>query len=1025
MADQKERIILEVDEKGAVTATASANKEVAKLEAAFYRAGQTAEQRLLAKIETLKGRMANDPMRLKELDALQQKTFSRMRENIDKAGDDLSGFGQKVRNFVQNPLQSAGEIAGSAATKLGAMGAAATIAFGLLAAGATTGYAAAKSLGAYGDQLGDTSVRLGLTAKQTYQLDFAMKYAGGSIGTLETAMRMLSRGLAEGSTEGKIARDTLAAMGVRGRDAAGNLRPITDILENLSQKFKATTDLAQRNAWAMDVFGRAGMELLPDLLELSSGIERASKLKWGPDDKDLERWQKYQQQIVEVESAWESLKRKMLEPLAGTVTVTLRWLSSGEMAKPGMAPGGRMGAAGIRSWTEDALRESGLFIDLTENRQSLLSSATSSLAWEARDTTARRAGGAAELERLRAAFGASKEGIEAALAAARKDFTEAREKLFSSEGLRDFEVTTRQQALDAKAAEVARLEARLKAIVDAEKLKSAIPELEGRVAAFMVGGGPRKYSPIEMEGLEYALGQSAVQAGMLNRWLPDKSIDAQMRKAEELSAYMEVMADDLQRASERQISSLEREMRLQEQLIELQAGPGGEMAAIEQTYQMRLDYAQRIYDIEKLNIGDVLAGYKLQAEQEEASVRRIEEIARLQQRRFDDLRQSMEGLFDAAFTRSRGILDTLKGMGEAVFLTPVKQGLSAMMSRALMPVMYGQDGSGGIMGRIFGAFGGGMDQVKLIDGAVPVRVMGAGTAGAAAGLAGIGGMPSGGGVFGPGSIVGGPGGTASGGWKAALAGAMPALAAMGGTMLASGSYGLTGAGHSPLLRALGVAGTFAGSTLAGGAIGTMIMPGLGTIIGLGVGAGVGLFAGLFGLFRSSPAQKVIEKVKALYGVTIDKPLAQRIAQMAKDAYGGNIDMAVRTPQVRELIELYAQTTGQRMPLNPNVPRAVSLASMGGQLYQNPMYVNGSAYAFSSNLPTLGGGSIDTIGGGAPLPVVVQVSPQATAELWKTGTTQAIASSGRAIQQSLMSAQKASAGRRDAAVIALHPSLVTG
>ncbi len=57
MAEQRERIVLEVDEKGVATSVSSANREVARLEASFARAGQTAEQRLLAKIESKRSEM--------------------------------------------------------------------------------------------------------------------------------------------------------------------------------------------------------------------------------------------------------------------------------------------------------------------------------------------------------------------------------------------------------------------------------------------------------------------------------------------------------------------------------------------------------------------------------------------------------------------------------------------------------------------------------------------------------------------------------------------------------------------------------------------------------------------------------------------------------------------------------------------------------------------------------------------------------------------------------------------------------
>ena len=86
MADERARIVLEVDEKGTIASISSANRTVAGLEAQFVRSGQTLEGRLLAKIATLKNQMAADPMRLKELDSLQEKVMGRMAANSPGSG---------------------------------------------------------------------------------------------------------------------------------------------------------------------------------------------------------------------------------------------------------------------------------------------------------------------------------------------------------------------------------------------------------------------------------------------------------------------------------------------------------------------------------------------------------------------------------------------------------------------------------------------------------------------------------------------------------------------------------------------------------------------------------------------------------------------------------------------------------------------------------------------------------------------------------------------------------------------------
>jgi hypothetical protein len=54
------------------------------------------------------------------------------------------------------------------------------------------------------------------------------------------------------------------------------------------------------------------------------------------------------------------------------------------------------------------------------------------------------------------------------------------------------------------------------------------------------------------------------------------------------------------------------------------------------------------------------------------------------------------------------------------------------------------------------------------------------------------------------------------------------------------------------------------------------------------------------LFVKGAADKAKEKIKALYGVDIaDKGVLQQIVDMAKSGFDGNLDMAIRSPRIRD------------------------------------------------------------------------------------------------------------------------------
>lgn len=154
-------------------------------------------------------------------------------------------------------------------------------------------------------------------------------------------------------------------------------------------------------------------------------------------------------------------------------------------------------------------------------------------------------------------------------------------------------------------------------------------------------------------------------------------------------------------------------------------------------------------------------------------------------------------------------------------------------------------------------------------------------------------------------------------------------------------------------------GSFGGlleGTAGGAALGFSIAPpgfqGLGALIGAAAGFGIGLGEIIAGV--ETPEKEAKRLVKQLYRVDIDTSTAKQIVQIAQGQYGGHVSIAVRSPEVRNLIMLYSQSTGQGNLLSGTVPRAGSLMESGGTLFQSASYANGSPYAYQSSLPIAGG-----------------------------------------------------------------------
>jgi hypothetical protein len=252
-----------------------------------------------------------------------------------------------------------------------------------------------------------------------------------------------------------------------------------------------------------------------------------------------------------------------------------------------------------------------------------------------------------------------------------------------------------------------------------------------------------------------------------------------------------------------------------------------------------------------------------------------------------------------------------------------------------------------------------------------------------------------------------------GGLAGAYIGSQTSLGMAGGAMV--------GAGAGLFLNGMMRGGAF--GTLESTAGGAMIGMQFGGPLGAAIGAGVGLVGGIMrSIFGGDDIQTHTRKlIKSTYGVEIrDAGVLKQIVQMAQQGFGGSVSTAIRSPEIRKLIEEYAMATGQKYTGPASSPRSVGLAQSGGSLYQTPSYQGGSPLpSLGGSLPTLGAVTATSAG-----PIVVS-----NLSLSLNGQSAADALEGRVanvvtpqyVAQASMSAQTANVGRLQSAALQLQPS----
>lgn len=114
-----------------------------------------------------------------------------------------------------------------------------------------------------GDQIIDTSARLGLATGEYQQWALAAKLSGVEAGTFAAGVKKLQANISEAGAGGAKTGGIFQELGVDLRNADGTFRETTDIMGAVGEAIAELPNQADRTRKAMDAFGKAGADLNP------------------------------------------------------------------------------------------------------------------------------------------------------------------------------------------------------------------------------------------------------------------------------------------------------------------------------------------------------------------------------------------------------------------------------------------------------------------------------------------------------------------------------------------------------------------------------------------------------------------------------------------------------------------------------------------------------------------------------------------------------------------------------------------
>lgn len=177
------------------------------------------------------------------------------------------------------------------------------------------------------DALAKMSQRTGLSVENLSTMSYALSLNDMSLEGFTTSVKKLSESMVGVSEDGEKTSNALVKIGVSATDQNGKLRGVDQVLYDVANKFATMPDGAQKAALAVDLFGKAGMDMIPFLNNGAEGIQQlqqeAKNLGLEVDTTTAKLAEQFNDQLETLERQAKSLGMSMAsELLPGLVSVT-------------------------------------------------------------------------------------------------------------------------------------------------------------------------------------------------------------------------------------------------------------------------------------------------------------------------------------------------------------------------------------------------------------------------------------------------------------------------------------------------------------------------------------------------------------------------------------------------------------------------------------------------------------------------------------------------------------------------------
>ena len=206
-----------------------------------------------------------------------------------------------------------------------------------------------------GDDLAKAALKSGIAANAFTELAHAAKMTDVDLGSLSTALKKMQVTLSEAGSGGKAAEKTLAALGLSFEKIKA-LSPDQQF-ELIADRISQLQVPADKTRAAVELFGRAGADLLPLFEQGAEGIRKArleaQQLGQSLSATDLKRFQEADDAINRMKASFEALSKTIaleLGPAISRVADSMRSVFGGQTSSERLREELRLAELGVQSF---------------------------------------------------------------------------------------------------------------------------------------------------------------------------------------------------------------------------------------------------------------------------------------------------------------------------------------------------------------------------------------------------------------------------------------------------------------------------------------------------------------------------------------------------------------------------------------------------------------------------------------------------------------------------------------------------